>query len=67
MLGPDDAGAAAAAGEARAILTEMGAVTLLRGLPAELGSAPTRGASGLDAVPTPTGDPSEAQPAPAGD
>jgi class 3 adenylate cyclase/tetratricopeptide (TPR) repeat protein len=39
MLDPDDPGAAAAAAEARAILTELGAVTLLRGLPA-VGESP---------------------------
>ncbi len=33
ILAPDDPGARAAASEARAILTELGAVTLLRGLP----------------------------------
>ncbi|MEO8228162.1 MAG: adenylate/guanylate cyclase domain-containing protein [Chloroflexota bacterium] len=34
MLAPEDAGADAAAAEARAILTDLGAVTMLRGLPA---------------------------------
>ncbi len=33
LLAPDDPGSAAAAAEARSILTELGAVTLLRGLP----------------------------------
>jgi hypothetical protein len=33
MLAPDDAGAEAATAEAREILTDLGAVTLLRGLP----------------------------------
>ncbi len=35
LLAPDDPGAAAAAAEARAILTDLGAVALLRGLPLE--------------------------------
>ncbi len=33
LLAPDDLGSAAAAAEARSILTDLGAVTLLRGLP----------------------------------
>jgi len=33
LLAPDDPGSAAAAAEARSILTDLGAVTLLRGLP----------------------------------
>jgi class 3 adenylate cyclase/tetratricopeptide (TPR) repeat protein len=42
MLAPDDQGAPAAAAEARAILSDLGALTLLRGLPAdpELGAEP---------------------------
>jgi hypothetical protein len=53
MLAPDDPGAPTAAAEARAILTELGAVTLLRGLPPAPDAAPT--------------EPSEAQPTPAGE
>ena len=40
MLAPDDPGADAAATEAREILTDLGAVTLLRGLPAPPGEVP---------------------------
>jgi hypothetical protein len=54
MLAPDDPDVAAAAAEAREILMDLGALTLLRGLPA--GPAPARG-----------NEPGEAEPAPAGD
>jgi class 3 adenylate cyclase len=51
MLAPDDAGAPAAAAQARAILTELGAVALLRGLPRD----PDRGAAGAAGDPRPLG------------
>ena len=35
LLAPDDPGSAAVAAEARSILTDLGAVTLLRGLPSD--------------------------------
>jgi hypothetical protein len=41
LLAADDQGATAAAAEARTILGELGAVTLLRGLPSDVPS--TRG------------------------
>ena len=43
LLAPDDPGAAAAANEARAILEDLGAITLLRGLP--VATAPTPAAA----------------------
>ena len=54
MLAPDDPGAQAAAEEARGILTDLGAVTLLRGLPDTAGVAPEGDPKGQPLAPAPT-------------
>jgi tetratricopeptide (TPR) repeat protein len=54
LLAPDAPGAAAAATEARTLLLDMGALTLLRGLPADPESSPgSRSAAGPDTAEAP--------------
>ncbi len=50
LLAPGDPGAAAAATEARSILTDLGAVTLLRGLPPEPGAPDDASAGPVDRI-----------------
>ena len=64
MLAPDDAGADAAAAEAREILTDLGAVTLLRGLPVPPAATLEDDPTGAQTAPATT-DPGTAGVAPA--
>ena len=64
LLAPDDPGAQAAAEESRAILTELGAVTLLRGMPASADTAPDPEPRGAQTAPADVH--ASADPGPAG-